>query len=157
MPLSKFKDFCLKTQQYPPVVLFGHIQNPTTQEKKAEQRISVICEDLYRIDSQVLAGLRASFAGMSLCELFKDNLKDNYLIESSAKFLAHLKSAHKALEAMHKKDAILVKYFAEFKLEKSDFDLIWKYVSDNLKTMEIGEANRQFKTVCTETEKELKG
>lgn len=157
MPLSKFKDFCLKTQQYPPVALFGHIQNPTTQEKKAEQRITIICEDIYKVDSQILAGLRASFAGMSLCELFKDNLKDNYLIESSAKFLANLKYAHKALEVMHKKDSILANYFAEFKLEKSDFDLIWKYVSDNLKTMEIVEANKQFKAICTETEKELNG
>ena len=157
MLLSKFKDFCLKTQQYPPVVLFGHIRNPTNQEKKAEQRIVNICEELYKIDSQVLAGLRASFAGVSLCELFKENLKDKYLIESSAKFLAYLKFAHKALETMHKKDPILVKYFYEFKLNKEDFDLIWKYTSDNLKETTIEDAAKEFKSACIQTEKELKG
>ena len=93
----------------------------------------------------------------NMCALFQKNLKDEYLIKSCAKFVVHLKHVHKQLETMHKRDLILVKYFSEFKLNKQDFDLVWKYVTDNIKYTDIQTASKTFKEICLETENELKG
>lgn len=157
MFIKQLENFYTKIALYPPVVLFGHIQNPSSQEKKAEQRIVNICEDLYRIDNQTLSIFRSVANEANMCALFQKNLKDEYLIKSCAKFVVYLKHVHKQLEAMHKRDPILVKYFSEFKLNKQDFDLVWKYVVDNLKYTDIQTASKTFKEICLETENELKG
>lgn len=156
MFLEKINNFCCKTAIYPPVALFGAINNPTQQEKKAEQRIINVCEDLYKIDNQTLNNLRVCYQQAALCELFNKNLKDSYLIKSCATLAATLKFSHKALENMHKKDPILTKYFSDIKLEKEDFNLTWNYVSLNLKETSIEKAAIEFKEISSKVEQNLK-
>ena len=147
MSLEKIRKFVLSTSLYPPVVIFGGIKNPTAQEKKAEQRVINICEDLYRIDNQTLTTLRISLQEINIYELFKKNLKDEYLIKTCATLSAHLYNTNLLFSAMCKKDPILQKYFSGFKLDKTDLDNIWKYVVENLKTIGTKEAAILFKDI----------
>ena len=155
--IPEIKEFCNKTSVYPPVILFGGINNPTAQEKKAEQRIINICEDLYKIDNPTLRNLRSAYSEANLSKLFRKNIKDSYMIEKCATLSVLLKYTHKKLEAMHKKDPILSNYFSDWSLSKTDIDLVWKYVVDNLKETDIMEASKLFKDVCIKTENDLKG
>ena len=155
--IPEIKEFCNKTNIYPPVILFGGINNPTAQEKKAEQRIINICEDLYKIDNPTLRNLRSAYQEANLSELFQKNIKDPYMIEKCAILATHLKHTHKKLEMMHKKDPILSGYFSDWSLSKTDIDLVWKYVIDNLKETDIMEASKLFKEICIKTDNELKG
>ena len=156
MFIQRINKFCKEISLYPPITLFGNTQNPTAQEKKAEQRVISICEDMYKLDSQFIRELRTAYDAAALCELFIVNLKDTYLIKSCAQLTAHIKFVHTKLEAMHKKDPILMDYFSKIKLQKDDFNLPWQYVTEHIKEIEVSTASQTFKEIYNETLGDLK-
>ena len=156
MFIQRINKFCKEISLYPPSVLFGNTQNPTAQEKKTEQRIISICEDMYKLDLHFIRELRTAYAAAAMCELFIVNLKDEYLIKSCAQLAAHIKFIHTKLETMHKKDPILMNYFSKIKLQKDEFNLPWRYVTEHVKEIEIKSASQSFKEIYNETLDNLK-
>lgn len=131
--MNKIKMFVAIVSKYPPSELFGGIANPTTQQKKAEQRITTICEDLYKIDSQTLSQLRAAFNEFKILPLFFHNLKQEYFIDKAANLQYHLEVACSELDKMHNKDVILKEYYKDFKLTKDEIkNSIFSYLMDNV-------------------------
>jgi hypothetical protein len=125
--------FVATISKYPPSELFGGVANPTTQQKKSEQRITTICEDLYKIDSQTLSQLRTAYNGFSILPLFFDNLKPEYFIDKAANLQYHLEVACADLDKMHNKDVILKEYYKDFKLTKDEIkNSVFSYLMDNV-------------------------
>ena len=156
MFIQRINKFCKEISLYPPIALFNNTQNPTTQEKRVEQRIISICEDMYKLDSHFIRELRTAYDAAALCELFIVNLKDTYLIKSCAQLTAHMKFVHTKLETMHKKDPILMDYFSKIKLQKDEFNLPWQYVAEHIKEIEVNIASQTFKEIYNETLNNLK-
>lgn len=110
---------------YPPAEIFFEKYG---KEAKAEERIKVLCEDVYRFcfpegQKNPLGDLGASYREFEVAYLMGYNgMKVEYIKAVKDKFLEDVKFAISALDALFKKDQILQQYYAPWKVKFSDIN-----------------------------------
>lgn len=123
---------------YPPAEIFFEKYG---KEAKAEERIKLLCEDVYRFcfpDNQKnpLADLGQSYRELQVAYLMGfDGMKEEYIQKVKDKFLEDAKFAVQALDTMFKKDQILQQYYFSWKVKFSDlncavYDMTKEYLCD---------------------------
>lgn len=121
---------------YPPAEIFHEKYG---KEAKAEERIKVLCEEVYRFcfpenQKNPLADLGQSYRDLQVAYRFGFNgMKPEYIKKVKDKFLEDAKFAIQALEALFKKDQILQQYYSTWKVKYSEinsavYDLTKDYV-----------------------------
>lgn len=118
MKLQKLQIYINSFTKYPVSELFGNIDTPTPKQKKAEKRVSDICEDLYRFSVTVLSNVRTAYREIEVIHNLSTSdyhrVKVNRIAEVSGALAYYTDVAVKALETMHKKDPVLQEYYKSF-------------------------------------------
>lgn len=116
------------TQTYPPSEIFFEKYG---KEAKAEERIKGICEELYRFcfpenEKNPLSDLGASYRDFEVAAdiMGFDGMKPEYIRKVKDKFLEDAKITITALDNLFKKDQILQKYYAQWKVKFSEINSI---------------------------------
>lgn len=149
--MNNIIDFVKNVCAYPPSELFGGIQNPTAKEKKAEQRITNICEELYKIDCPVFNQLREALRDFMILVVFFEDLKPDYFVNKAATLQYHLESVSHSFDKMCNKDPILKEYYSNIKLSKEEIRItIFDYVCTNIKGMSNKEVSDAMKSVLVD-------
>ena len=131
--LDTIGQFILNFTKYPVSELYGHIESPDSKQKKAEKRVTEICEDLYRFDCTVLSDVRAAYRELSVALGISDDLfviKQTRLQEMTGSLAYFIDKAVLRLDAMHKKDQALMQYWKPLSAKS-------KTMKDELKTILI--------------------
>ena len=117
---------------YPPNELYGSIETPTPKEKKAEKRITDICEVLYRFDCSIIGDFRMAKTNfdvaikmMSGCK----NVKISYLLDSLALYTFHFKILLDCFSQLSKKDPILKDYYKDIISNIKIKDIEYHYIT----------------------------
>lgn len=124
--MNKLLDNWMKNvKTYPPAEIFFE---KCGKEAKAEERIKQMCEDVYRFcfpegQKNPLGDLGQSYREFEVAYLMGfEGMKKEYLQNVKDKFLEDAKFAIKALDSLFKKDQILQKYYAEWKVKYPDLE-----------------------------------
>lgn len=145
MSLQLQRTFISNIAKYPPIQLFGGLVNPSAKQKKAEKRITELCEDLYAFNNPVLSDCKTAFFNLQIT----DNLitsgtpvKDEYISEVIGTCIFHYKKVIPLLDELFKKDQQLAEYYKEWKVKYQDIskealDYLFGYVSDKEKAKRI--------------------
>lgn len=157
---TRIHSFCESVALYPPAQLFGGNSSPSAKEKKAEQRIMSICEELYSLSSSPLHELRNAMREAVICESFHKNIKPEYVINVYGVLQAHLLHCHKIYAGMCKKDPILVEYFKNFSLDKEEINnFLFGFLKEKLEDsdLEPSEIAKMMTKSIVDTTNKIKG
>lgn len=126
-----------KAKTYPPAEIFFEKYG---KEAKAEERIKVLCEDVYRFcfpeeHKNPLGDLGASYRDLQVAyRMGFDGMKPEYIIKVKDKFLEDAKFAVKALDDLFKKDQILQQYYSTWKVKYQDISTeVYNMTKDYIK------------------------
>lgn len=152
--LDKTLQFILNFTKYPVSELYGHIDTPDSKQKKAEKRISVICEDLYKLECNTLSDVRVAFRELQVALNLSDDkfrVRQPRLTEMCGSLGYFIDKAYKALEQMHKKDQILNQYWSSLKVsnkeQKDDLkSVLIQYYPGVEKVILLSEFDNAYKT-----------
>jgi len=109
---------------YPPAEIFFEVYG----KDKAEKRIKNLCEEVYRFcfpegEKNPLSDLSQSYRELEVAYILGfEGMKKEYLQKVKDKFLEDAKYAIKALDNLFKKDQLLQKYYANWKLKYSELE-----------------------------------
>lgn len=110
---------------YPPAEIFFEKYG---KEAKSEKRVQDLCEELYRFcfpegEKSILSDLFQAYREFEVAHVlgFK-GMKPEYLSKVKDKFLEEAKYTIKALDNLFKKDQLLQKYYADWKLKYSELE-----------------------------------
>lgn len=112
---------------YPPAEIFFEKYG---KDAKAEERLKVTCEDVYRFCfpenvKNPLGDLGASYRDFQVAyRMGFEGMKPEYIIKVKDAFLADVKFAITAIEALFKKDQLLQQYYQPWKVKFSDINSI---------------------------------
>ncbi|SOK59240.1 hypothetical protein [Yersinia phage fHe-Yen9-03] len=112
---------------YPPSEIFFEKYG---KDAKAEERLKVICEEMYRFvfpegKPNLLSNLGSSYRDFEVAYIMGfDGMKPEYITKVKDQFLIDVKETIKAMDDMCKKDQILQQYYTQWKLKFSDINSI---------------------------------
>lgn len=148
--------FCERTSKYPPAQIYAGVHTPTAKQKKEEQRVIAICEELYSLESPHLPALRAAWREVLICDSFINNVKEMYVVDKVAEFAAHLHHCCKLMDAMFKKEPVLVSYYGSWRLNQEFRDWVFVMLCDKLPHIDKEVVATRYKDVYSKTIKQLK-
>lgn len=118
-------DFSRKISIYPPSAIFGCNESPSAKTKKAEKRITEICEDLYCFTPGALSESKASIKDYIVLNTLinlESPVKQEYVSSICAKVWFTTNIAIKKLVAMCKQDSILNSYYKSLDINPMDIE-----------------------------------
>lgn len=145
MSLSMQQGIISNIAAYPPIQIFGGLVNPSPKQKKAEKRITELCEELYAFNNPVLSDCKTAFFNLKITDnLIKSGtpVKDEYISEVVGTCLFHFKKVIPLLDELFKKDQQLTEYYKSWKtkyqdISKEALDYLFNYVEDKEKAKTI--------------------
>lgn len=145
MTLTMQQSFISNIAAYPPIQIFGGLVNPSPKQKKAEKRITELCEDLYAFNNPVLSDCKTAFFNLKITDnLIKSGtpVKDEYISEVVGTCLFYYMKVIPLLDELFKKDQLLTSYYKPWKVKYKDIskealDYLFEYVSDKEKAKTI--------------------
>ena len=122
---SVISDWIANVKTYPPAEIF---YDKYGKAAKAEERIKVLCEDLYKFcfpenEKNHLNELFSSYRDFEVAyKMGFDSINPEYIIKVKDKFLDEVKSTIKVLDSFFKKDQILQEYYMNWKVKFNDIN-----------------------------------
>lgn len=125
----QIETFVKNYSKYPPAEIFAGVVNPTPKQKKAEKRLSDICEDLYKLEVQTLGESTQAYREFKVTMNMADKgfcVRPDHIINVVAVLLVALTKSSRALTECFKKDPLLVQYYSNWKpdMKAIESDLI---------------------------------
>lgn len=121
---------------YPPAEIFFEKYG---KEAKSEKRVQDLCEELYRFcfpegEKSILSDLFQAYREFEVAHVLGfEGMKPEYLSKVKDKFLEEAKYTIKALDNLFKKDQLLQKYYADWKLKYSELEIeVYKMTKEHL-------------------------
>lgn len=118
--MQKLNMWLKQSAKYPVSELFGSIDNPNTKQKKAEKRITEICEELYRFSVVTLSDVRAAYRDIQVLVNTGIDAKYQYTAKIVGRVAYFIDVAVPALDAMHKQDQQLQQYYKAWAVKSKD-------------------------------------
>jgi hypothetical protein len=151
--LDKTLQFILNFTKYPVSELYGGNDTPDVKQKKAEKRVAVICEDLYRLECPVLSDVRAAYRELQVAVLISDEkfrIRQPRLTQMCGALGYFIDKASSALEVMHKKDQALQQYWKPLSVKAKDMKdelkaLLIQYYPSTEKVILLSEFDNAYK------------
>lgn len=150
---NKIQQFILNSVKYPVSELYGSIDNPDSKQKKAEKRVSQICEELYKLECTTLADVRSAFRELQVAVQISDEkfrIKQVRLVQMCGSLGYYLDKASSALDNMHKKDQVLQQYWKPLSVKGKDMkdelkSFMIQYLPDVEKIILLSEFDNAYK------------
>lgn len=138
--MQKLKVWFENSAKYPVSELFGSIAEPNAKQKKAEKRITEICEELYRFSVVKLSDTRAAYRDIEVLNRTGIDAKYQYACALTGRLAYFLDVAVPALDNMHKQDVLLQQYYKPWAVKAKD-------LKDELKAYLIEKYSNEDKAV----------
>lgn len=150
---ENISQFILNFTKYPVSELFGSIDSPDSKQKKAEKRITDICEELYRFDCTVLSDVRTAYRDFEVAIIMSDGaheIKQVHMVKVAGALAYYLDKAIVMLDNMHKKDQLLIQYWklrsAKSKVLKDQLkSFLIQYYTNTEKAILMSEFDNAYK------------
>lgn len=150
---NKIQQFILNSIKYPVSELYGSIDNPDSKQKKAEKRVSQICEELYKLECTTLSDVRSGFRELQVSTDLSDEkfrIKQIRLVQMCGSLAYFIDKAAMALDNMHKKDQALQQYWKPLAVKAKDMkdelkSYLIQYYPDVEKIILLSEFDNAYK------------
>lgn len=149
----KIEQFILNSKKYPVSELYGSIDNPDSKQKKAEKRVTQICEELYKLECLTLSDVRSAYREMQVAVSLSDEkfrIKQVRLVTMTGSLAYYIDKAVTVLDNMHKKDQALQQYWKPLAVKAKDMkeelkSFLIQYYPDVEKVVLLSEFDNAYK------------
>lgn len=150
---DKIGQFILNFTKYPVSELYGSIDNPDSKQKKAEKRVTQVCEELYKLECTTLSDVRVAYRELQVATSISDGkfrIKQVRLVQMCGALAYYIDKASTALDNMHKKEQALQQYWKPLSVKAKDMkdelkSYLIQYYPDVEKIILLSEFDNAYK------------